>query len=236
MIFPFALMFTLFLAALGYWADPEGFSLASSKLSGFSSLVRSRVGDLTSSPSSASPAPASARSSVVPRVLRFTAFPDRIAPGESLGLCYDVANGARVRIEPEIGEVDPQGQKCVTARPTETTTYMLSADSPDGGSARQSVLVRVGLVDAAVPPAGAERARILIFSPRPGSIATRRMATLCYAVGGAVHARIQPGIGDVSPASDLTCLRVTPSQTTTYELTAYGPDGVPVRQQVVIVK
>jgi hypothetical protein len=79
------------------------------------------------------------------------------------------------------------------------------------------------------------RASIRIFTPRPGSIASGGPTQLCYAVNDAVRARVEPGIGDVSPASTLTCIRVTPMRTTTYELDAYGRDGQPVRQQLVIV-
>jgi hypothetical protein len=50
-----------------------------------------------------------------------------------------------------------------------------------------------------------------------------------------MHARIDPGVGDVKPASALTCLRVTPARTTTYELTASGSDGYLVKRQLVIV-
>ena len=44
-----------------------------------------------------------------------------------------------------------------------------------------------------------------------------------------------PGVGEVAPVSKLTCLRVAPVRTTTYELSAYGRDNLPVRQQLVIV-
>jgi hypothetical protein len=85
-----------------------------------------------------------------------------------------------------------------------------------------------------VPPP--ERARILIFTPRPGSIASGREPTrLCYAVSGALQARVEPGIGEVPPSNTLTCIRVTPTRTTTYVLDAYGRDGSPVSQQLVIV-
>jgi len=94
---------------------------------------------------------------------------------------------------------------------------------------------------AAAPPVApgdgpsAARAGILIFTARPGSIAVGGPTRLCYAVDNAVRVRIQPGIGEVSPASTLTCVRVAPSRTTTYELTAAGRDGQPVSQQVVII-
>ena len=232
-VVPFALMLMAFLAALAYWANPGGLSLASWNLAGLGAVVQN---GFTPSMSSASQVPPSSGSPNAPRVLRFTAFPDHVAAGESLGLCYDVENGARIRIDPDIGDVDARDQKCVTARPTETTTYVLTVHAPDGGSTRQTVLVHVGVENAAVATTGADRARILIFSPRPGSIATRRATTLCYAVSGAVRASIQPAVGEVEAANELTCVRVAPRETTTYELTAYGRDGVPVRQHVVIVK
>jgi hypothetical protein len=80
-----------------------------------------------------------------------------------------------------------------------------------------------------------DTASILIFSPRPGSIATGRPTELCYAVSDAVQVRIDPGIGDVTPTSTMTCVRVAPSRTTTYELLAYGRNGRAVKQQLVII-
>jgi NB-ARC domain len=86
-----------------------------------------------------------------------------------------------------------------------------------------------------LPPPTAQRANILIFTARPGSIATSRPTNLCYAVSDAARARIEPGVGEVDPATTLTCRRVAPVRTTTYELSATGRDGVPVTQHVVIV-
>ena len=82
---------------------------------------------------------------------------------------------------------------------------------------------------------GPEDSSILIFTARPGSIATTRSTQLCYAVSGAQQARIEPGVGDVHPTSTLNCLRVAPPRTTTYELTAYGRDGQHAKQQLVVV-
>jgi len=50
-----------------------------------------------------------------------------------------------------------------------------------------------------------------------------------------VRVRIEPGVGEVNPASTLTCVRVAPARTTTYELIAAGRDGQPVSQDVVII-
>lgn len=83
--------------------------------------------------------------------------------------------------------------------------------------------------------AAARRASILIFTARPGSIATKRPTDLCYAVSDAVRTRIEPAPGDVDTADTLTCRRVMPARTTTYELVAVGRDGIPVSRQLVIV-
>jgi NB-ARC domain len=82
------------------------------------------------------------------------------------------------------------------------------------------------------PPA--PRANILIFTPRPGSITTGGPTQLCYAVADASYVRLEPEIGEVTPTRTLTCLRVAPARTTTYQLTAFGRDGHLVREQLVI--
>ena len=84
-------------------------------------------------------------------------------------------------------------------------------------------------------PTDPDNSSILIFTARPGSIATARSTQLCYAVSGARQARIEPGVGDVNPTSTLSCRRVAPPRTTTYELIAYGRDGQHAKQQLVVV-
>lgn len=197
-----------------------------------------------------------------PRVLQFSAVPERVAPGDTVRLCYEVADGTGVRIDPDIGEVGVLPRHCVSATPGETTSYTLTARGAAGAPVRQTVLVPVDRPPQAPPsaapdalasnpegepPAGdrpvtaapqaprAERASILIFTARPGSIAANGPTALCYAVSGALRVRIEPGLGEVDPATTLTCRRVAPIRTTTYELTAYGRDGREVRQQLVII-
>ena len=87
----------------------------------------------------------------------------------------------------------------------------------------------------ALAVSGPQKPNILIFTARPGSIATARPTDLCYAVSDSVETRIEPGIGSVAAADTLTCRRVTPARTTTYELTAIGRDGDRITRQVVIV-
>jgi NB-ARC domain len=123
--------------------------------------------------------------------------------------------------------------------------------SDPGGASRasQPEPARAVQLDPEVIPATAEpiltsqaprepimdTANILIFTARPGSIMTAASTELCYAVDRALQVRIEPGIGEVDATSTLACVRVAPVRTTTYELTAFGRDGVQVRQQLVIV-
>src|SRR5262249_54487284 len=118
----------------------------------------------------------------------------------------------------------PRG--CVSAMPADTTTYLLTAYGAGGDNERRTARVLVPVAESrtsdalvassAAPAEDSDRASILIFSPRPGSFATNAPTRLCYALRGAVDARVEPGIGDVEPASTLTCLRVSPIRTTTY--------------------
>ena len=230
-----ALLFVI-LGGLAYWMAHPGFSWTSLKVAKIPSVPQKVTAETEVAIAPAPErAPEPARPSSTPRVLRFSAFPDHVAPGESLGLCYEVANGTRARIDPDVGEVGALESECVQTRPSETTTYTLTAQSENGEPVRKTVLVRVGGDDVPRPASLADRANIRIFTPRPGSIVTGRAIALCYAVSGALHARVDPGVGEVSPANALTCLRVRPARTTTYQLTAYGRDGFAVRQQLVLV-
>ena len=220
------------LGGFAYWAAHAGFSWPSWKVVNTRSVPQKATAETEVA---VAPPSESARPASRPQVLRFSAFPDHVAPGESLGLCYEVANGTRARIDPDVGEVGALQSDCVQTRPLETTTYTLTAQSDNGERVRQTVLVRVGGGDVPHSVSVADRATIRIFTPRPGSIVTGRATALCYAVSGALHARVDPGVGEVNPASSLTCVRVRPPRTTTYQLTAYGRDGFAVREQLVLV-
>jgi hypothetical protein len=134
------------------------------------------------------------------------------------GLAYDAASGDGVIFKaPAPASSAAAAATDVTARPTS----QLLPETPS-------------LTTASTAPMSG-KANILIFTARPGSIATARPTDLCYAVSDAVEARIEPGVGEVAAADTLTCRRVTPARTTTYELTAIGRDGDRITQHVVIV-
>lgn len=131
------------------------------------------------------------------------------------------------------------------ARFVTTPAPRRTAPEPDAMRPDESGAVGSGsgpmlATDVTIPAASPEgspgdRARILIFTPRPGSFATGGPTSLCYAVSETLRVHLEPDIGEVAPSRTLTCLRVAPLRTTTYQLTASGRDGYQVRQQVVIV-
>ena len=237
---PLMVLAIAILGALVYWVEAARPSWTSLNAAAIGSLLQGGIGAVRDVPTTA-PQPSQANL----RVLQFSSSSDRIAPGEPVRLCYEVANGVRVRIDPGIGEVLALPRDCVSAMPADTTTYLLTAYGAGGDNERQTarVVVTVAespmsdalLASSAAPAEDADRASIRIFSPRPGSIVTNAPTRLCYALRDAVDARVEPGIGKVIPASTLTCLRVSPVRTTTYQLIAHGRDGYPVRQQLVIV-
>ena len=245
---------------IAYWARPARLSWTSWNAASISSFLQSVLGGATPTTAATAQRPQAAEL----RVLQFSAAPDRIARGESVRLCYEVANGAGIRIDPDIGDVAALRQNCVSATPTETTIYTLTAHDANAESVRQSLRVLVSpassraspleepgagpsssrsaatggaelLNSPAVEAPASDRASILIFTSRPGSIAGRGPTRLCYAVRDASQVHVEPGIGEVDPTSTLTCVRVAPVRTTTYELTASGRDGQKVRQQLVII-
>jgi len=142
------------------------------------------------------------------------------------GLAYDATSGGGV-----IFKIPGRAQPVATAA---TSTVATAAASTVPTPHRTALETR-----PTAPPASqvlqSETASIHIFTARPGSIATSSPTDLCYAVSDAVETRIEPGIGQVDAAHTLTCRRVAPARTTTYELTAVGRDGAHVKQQVVIV-
>ena len=125
-----------------------------------------------------------------------------------------------------------------TVRQAAPEPAMLRQDDPGAVSrVSESVVLAtdVTLGDPEPQALPTDRASILIFTPRPGSIATSGPTRLCYAVSDALQVRLEPEIGEITPTRTLTCLRVAPTRTTTYQLTAQGRDGHRVSQELVII-
>ena len=155
------------------------------------------------------------------------------------GLAYQT-RGANVRafVQDSIERATARIDSMRTVRQAASGPGVLHPQDPGAVSrASESVVLAtdVALGDPEPQVLPTDRASILIFTPRPGSIATSGPTRLCYAVSDALQVRLEPEIGEITPARTLTCLRVAPRRTTTYELIAQGRDGHAVRQELVII-
>ena len=73
----------------------------------------------------------------------FYATPGEIRRGQSVQLCYGVANAKTVELEPQSNPVWPSYSRCVEVTPARTTTYTLTITGASGDSKTQSLVVTV---------------------------------------------------------------------------------------------
>ena len=73
----------------------------------------------------------------------FYASPGAIHKGESVQLCYGVANAKAVRLEPQPNAVWPSYARCVNVSPAKTTEYTLTISDASGNTKSQSLQVNV---------------------------------------------------------------------------------------------
>jgi hypothetical protein len=73
----------------------------------------------------------------------FYANPGAVHRGESVQLCYGVANAKTVKLEPQTNPVWPSYARCVDVKPAKTTTYTLTIDDGAGNTKTQSLEVKV---------------------------------------------------------------------------------------------
>lgn len=73
----------------------------------------------------------------------FYASPGAVRKGESVQLCYGVANAKEVKLEPQPNAVWPSYARCVNVSPAKTTTYTLTISDASGNTKTQSLEVVV---------------------------------------------------------------------------------------------
>jgi hypothetical protein len=77
-------------------------------------------------------------------ILGFYASPGLIHRGETVSLCYAVANTQTVKIEPDIHRrLWPSVSRCIDISPTKTTTYTLTAQDAQGQAKTASLTIEV---------------------------------------------------------------------------------------------
>lgn len=143
-----------------------------------------------------------------PPEVSFSADPQTITLGESSTLSWNVIDADTISIDTGIGSVDPKGSYEVS--PTETTTYTLTAIGP-GGTTTESVTVSVNIPLPTVS-----------ISADPEAILFGESSTLTWSSTYADTCVIEPNIGSVG-ANGST--QVSPTDATTYTITATGPGG-----------
>jgi hypothetical protein len=73
----------------------------------------------------------------------FYASPGAIHKGDSVQLCYGVANATTVKLEPQPNAVWPSYARCVSVSPAKSTTYTLTISDASGNTKTQSIQVKV---------------------------------------------------------------------------------------------
>jgi len=73
----------------------------------------------------------------------FYATPGKIRRGQSVQLCYGVANAKTVKLEPQSNPVWPSYSRCVELTPAKTTAYTLTIADARGNTKSQSLTVTV---------------------------------------------------------------------------------------------
>jgi hypothetical protein len=73
----------------------------------------------------------------------FYASPGAIHKGDSVQLCYGVANAKTVKLEPQPNAVWPSYARCVSVSPAKTTTYTLTISDASGNTKTRSIQVKV---------------------------------------------------------------------------------------------
>ena len=76
-------------------------------------------------------------------IQNFYATPGIIRRGETVQLCYGVANAKTVKLEPQSNPVWPSYSRCVNVTPAKSTTYTLTIADAAGHTRSQSLEVKV---------------------------------------------------------------------------------------------
>ena len=76
-------------------------------------------------------------------IQNFYATPGLVRRGETVQICYGVANAKTVTLEPQSNPVWPSYSRCVDVKPTKTTTYTLTIADASGNTKTQSLEVKV---------------------------------------------------------------------------------------------
>lgn len=148
------------------------------------------------------------------RILFFDVSEPRIKRGESVRLCYGVADANTTTISPLRREFPSVEKHCFEQSPRESTTYVLKTTGEDNQAETREL--SVVLEEPPAPPV--KITRFDIKQPVFGR------TQICYALENARSARIEPGIGELRNLT-ADCPKLPSRNQQTYTLTATGEDG-----------
>jgi hypothetical protein len=143
------------------------------------------------------------------RIIRFSANPSTVRSGQSSTLTWQVENAESVEIT-TVGRVDARGGS-VSVAPAETTIYRLTAKGANNQEVNETVTITVER------PLG----RVITFTASPMNISLGQSSTLTWQTDGADSVEIT-GLGTVAINGSQV---VSPTETTTYTLTAHTRFG-----------
>ena len=155
---------------------------------------------------------------VPPPTVTLLSDPTTITVGEVATLSWQTTDADLVFLDHGIGEVSLSGCEVVT--PQESTAYTITAFGR-GGSTTETVTVTVSPLSPGVE-----------MSAEPETILLGESATLSWTSSNASSCVIEPDIGTVDPTGAKT---VSPTETTTYTITATGAGGVAVESVTIQV-
>jgi len=152
-----------------------------------------------------------------------------VTEGGKTLLCYGVSNAKSVRIDPPVDGVSPSLTRCVEIRPKRETLYTLTAVGSDGQTVSQSVTVRIGTDDAALP-------KISSFEivDAKKDYAGKTVFSLSFAAQNADEVSISPPVFPTLHGAPSGQFSVKPEKTTTYTLLAKGKNGHKAQRQVTV--
>jgi 3D (Asp-Asp-Asp) domain-containing protein len=156
--------------------------------------------------------------SLAPSIATFDANPAVITAGESTTLIWNISGTNAVSIDQGLGAVSAGGSQIVF--PTATTIYTLTASNLVGTTSK-SIIVNVN-------PAPI----VINFDVNPAVINSGASAALIWSVSNANAVSIDQGIGGEPLTGNKL---VSPTDTTTYTLTASGPAGTVTKSVVLSV-
>ena len=150
---------------------------------------------------------------------------DTITQGQSVTLSWNVSHARKITITPAPGKVDTAAGS-VSVEPTETTTYVLSAESSAGQDSKEVTVV--------VQPAPASPLPVIkSFRADPNTtLEPNQTVLLTWSVANADRIYLNPPGTMLDP--NITSQELVPTKSTTYELTVVNKEGKKVTKRLSV--